>query len=241
MTEALPRTRGYELRRRPRLIAGRVDGSARGDQLPSWRGVSHEKAFAVAPALALLLVLSAEGPRAQIAAAVFAATMTGMLGVSTVNHRVRLRPSWQPWLRRLDHAAINVFLAGTWTSVALVTLSGTERVALTALVWGAAAGASVITLVWVGVPGWIPATVAVGVGWSAGVAFLDAAAAVDSAGVALFLLGGAFYTAGALVYALRRPQPHPAFGYHELFHLLVLAGVACHYVTLAFFILPLAR
>jgi hemolysin III len=241
VSQALPRTRPYEPSAPPRLILGGADRTTRAEPAPSWRGVSHEKAFAVAPATALLLVSSAEGARAQVAAVVFAATMTGMLGVSALNHRAALGPNWQPWLRRADHAAINFFLAGTWTSVALVTLSGTARVALTALVWGAAAGASLITLVWVAVPGWIPATIAVGVGWSTGVAFLDAAAVVDPPGVALFLLGGVFYTSGALVYALRRPQLRPAFGYHEIFHLLVLAGVACHYLTLAFFVLPLAK
>ena len=208
--------------------------------MPSWRGVMHEKAFALAPAMGLLLVSSAHGVRAQTAAVVFATTMTVMLGVSAANHRAALRPSWEPWLRRADHAAIHCFLAGTWTAVALVTLSGTTRVALAALVWGAVAGASLVTFVWVGVPGWIPAAIAVGVGWSTAVAFLQAASAVGAVGVALFLLGGLLYTAGALVYALRRPEPHPAFGYHELFHLLVLAGLVCHYLALSLFVLPLA-
>jgi hemolysin III len=208
---------------------------------PAWRGVSHEKAFALAPALAVLLVASAEGLRAQTAAVLFATTMTVMLGVSTMNHRMSFAPRWRPWLRRADHSAINVFLAGTWTAIALVALSGTARVALTALVWGAALAASLVTIVWVDVSGWIPATIAVGVGWSTGVVFSDAAWAVSIWGVALFLLGGVFYTCGAVVYALRHPEPHLAFGYHELFHLLVLAGVACHYLALEYFVLPLAK
>jgi hemolysin III len=209
--------------------------------LPAWRGVSHEKAFAFAPALTFLLVSSADGSRAHLAALVFGTTMTAMLGVSALNHRGTLGPSWEPWLRRADHAAINIFLAGTWTSVALVALSGPTRGMLTAAVWAAAILASLITCVWVDVPGWIPATIAVAIGWSTAAAFVSAASVVDGTGVALFLLGGVFYTSGALVYAFRRPEPHPAFGYHELFHLLVLAGVACHYATLAYFVLPLAR
>ena len=241
MTQALLRTRQYEASAPPRLILGRTGSTTSGELSPSWRGVSHEKAFAMAPAMALLLVSSAEGARAQVAAVIFAATMTGMLGVSALNHRTALGPNWQPWLRRADHAAINFFLAGTCTSVALVTLSGSAKVALIALVWGIAAAASLVTFVWVDVPGWIPATIAVGVGWSTGVALVGAAAVVGARGVVLLLLGGAFYTSGALVYVLRRPQLRPAFGYHEIFHLLVLAGVASHYMALAFFVLPLAR
>ena len=242
MTQALLRTRQYKPSAPPRFVLGRTGSTTCPELPPSWRGVSHEKAFAMAPAMTLLLVASAEGARAQVAAAVFAATMTGMLGVSALNHRAALGPNWQPWLRRADHAAINFFLAGTFTSVALVTLSGSAIVAVMALVWGAAAAASLVTFVWVDVPGWIPATIAVGVGWSTGMALIGAAAAVVGApGVALLLLGGAFYTSGALVYALRRPQLRPAFGYHELFHLLVLAGVASHYLALAFFVLPLAK
>lgn len=240
MSVALPEVRRYEAGRRPASTLGSDEERARHGPLPAWRGVSHEKAFALAPALAVLLVASAEGARAQTAAAVFATSMTVMLGVSTLNHRTSFPPGWQPWLRRADHAAINVFLASTWTAMALVTLSGSARVALTTLVWGAAVAASLVTVAWVDVPGWIPATIAVGVGWSTGVAFFGAASAVGPWGIALFLLGGAFYTCGAFVYALRRPEPHHAFGYHELFHLLVLAGVACHYATLKSFILPLA-
>ena len=118
MTQALLRTRKYEPSAPPRIL-DRTGSATCGELLPSSRGVSHEKAFAMAPAMALLLVASAEGARAQVAAVVFAATMAGMLGVSALNHRAALGPTWQPWLRRADHAAINFFLAGTFTSVAL--------------------------------------------------------------------------------------------------------------------------
>ncbi len=241
MSEAVARRRPLESSVRPRLILEGVDGSVGADPLPSWRGVLHEKAFAVAPALGLLLVTSAGEARAQVAAAVFATTMTAMLGVSAVNHRALLAPTWQPWLRRADHTAIHFFLAGTWSAVALVALSGTTRIVLTALVWGAAVAASLVTFVWVGVPGWIPATIGVAVGWSTAAAFMGTASLVHPAGVALFLVGGVGYTAGAIVYALRRPKLHATFGYHELFHLLVLVGVVCHYLTLAFFVLPAAE
>ena len=209
------------------------------EKVPSWRGVSHEKAFALAPAMALLLACSADGAGAQLAALIFGTTMTAMLGVSAMNHRATVGLRWRPWLRRADHATINFFLAGTSTALAIVTLSNPARGGLIALVWLAAVVASLVTVLWVDVPGWIPASMALASGWSAAVTFLRAATLVDPAAVALFVLGGISYTCGALVYALRRPELHRSFGYHELFHALVLAGVVCHYLMLALFVLPL--
>jgi hemolysin III len=239
VTEALLDSRPLAAPPRSHALAEVVELRA---PVPSLRGVSHEKASAFAPALGLLLVASAEGAREAGAASVFGATMMLMLGVSAVNHRAAAPPHWKPWLRRLDHTTVNLFLAGTWTSFALLLLSGPAQLALTAAVCGAAVASSLVTILWVQVPGWIPATIALVAGWSGAVVIIpDLEAASGLAGVGLFLLGGLFYTAGAVVYALRRPNPLPAtVGYHEIFHAFVLAGAACHYVLLAFVVLPLA-
>ena len=211
------------------------------DEKPRWRGVLHEKAFAVSPAVGLLLVSSATGARAVVAAAVYATTMTAMLGASALNHRAAFGPRWQERVHRLDHAAINVAMAGTWTPIALVALSGTSRLVLTSVVWGGVALASVIQVAWVRAPAWVASAIALGLGWTAAFALPQMAAALSPVGVVLFVAGGLFCTAGAIVYALRRPDPAPeSFGYHEVFHALVLAGVICHYVTIGFFVLPLA-
>ena len=220
---------------RPRVTPARLTVVPEGAEtcVPAWRGVSHEKAFALSPALGLLLVASADGTRARASAAIFAATMVAMLGASALNHRVVRAPRWDPWLRRLDHTMVNLFLAGTWTSVALVLLSGTTRIAVAALVWVGAIAASSVTIVWVRVPGWVAATCAFVLGWSAAIAFRDLVDTMSATAVALFLLGGVVYSTGAVVYAFRRPGLHSDFGYHELFHALVLVGVACHYAALA--------
>lgn len=205
--------------------------------VPSLRGLSHEISFAFAPALGLLLVVSAEGVRASAGAAVFAVTMTAMLGVSAVNHRAEVRSCWLPRLRRLDHVTVNLFMAGTWTAFALVLGSGALTSAVTAIVWGGAVVASLVTIAWVRVPGWIPAAIMTVAAWSAGFALPDLGAALAPGGLALVLLGASAYTAGAIVYAVRRPNPRPAsIGYHEIFHALVVAGVVCHYLTLALFV-----
>ena len=182
----------------------------------------------------------ANGRTAQIAAAVFGVTMTVMLGASALNHRAKLGPRWEYRFRRADHTAINLFVAGTWTSVALVVLPGETRLVLIAAVWGAALAASVVTLAWLRMPGWLIAVVGLVAAWPAAcVVVLPLDSAAGTAGVALFLGGGVVYTVGAVAYALQRPSPHPAFGYHEVFHALVLGGAACHYLTLALFVLPL--
>lgn len=204
--------------------------------VPRLRGLSHEISFAFAPALGLLLVAAAEGARASAAAAVFAVTMTLMLGVSAVNHRGEVPGHWLPRLRRLDHVSVNLFLAGTWTAFALVCGSGALASAVTGIVWGGAVAASLVTIAWVRAPGWIPATIMTVAAWSAGLALPDLGAALGRGGLALVLLGASSYTAGAVVYALRRPNPRPAsVGYHEIFHALVVAGVVCHYLALALF------
>jgi hemolysin III len=232
MTQALARAKpAPSARSRPRLAPAPVAPTE--PAAPSWRGVLHEKGFALSPAFGVLLVASAGEGRARVAATVFAVTSTAMLGTSMLCHRTRAAQRWQPWFRRADHLAIGIFIAGTWASIALVGLSGAMRLALTASVCGGALAAALVTIVWVRVPGWIPATVAFSAAWSASAALPQLATSAGLAGTALVVLGGACYSAGAAVYALRNPNAHPAFGYHELFHALVLVGVACHYAALA--------
>jgi hemolysin III len=209
--------------------------------VPRLRGVSHEKAFAFAPALGLLLVASAEGTRATSAAAVFAVTMTLMLGVSAANHRTDYDQRWFPLMRRLDHATVNLSVAGTWIAFAVLVLSGAVAVVLTVVVCLGALAASLVTAVWVDVKGWVPTTIGLAACSSTLLAAPDFAAALEPAALVLVAAGCAFHVAGAIVYALRRPNPLPAtFAYHEIFHALVVAGAGCHYAALAFFVLPAA-
>ena len=238
MTEALVRTRFQATLPKVRRVAGLVEAPT--PAVPRFRGVAHEKAFAFAPALGLLLVVSATGMLATIAASVFAATMALMLGVSAANHRVDLDPRWLPWMRRLDHMTVNLFYAGTCVSFALVVPSS-HRVVVTLWVCAGAAAASLLTIAWVQVPGWIPTTIGLVAGLPVVLVLPEFGAAVGTTGLCLFVLGGISYTVGVIVYAVRWPSPFPAsFGYHEIFHALVVVGVACHYATFAFFVLPFA-
>jgi hemolysin III len=141
-------------------------------------------------------------------------------------------------MRRLDHAGIYLLVAGTYTPVSLIALRGAWRPTILAIVWAGALAAIVLKCLWVAAPRWLATATAIVLGWVAVVALPQLIAHLDPAAVTLLAIGGLAYTAGALVYARRRPDPLPTmFGYHELFHALTILGVSCQYVAIAFFIL----
>jgi hemolysin III len=201
---------------------------------PRLRGVIHQYAFFVALALGIALVAGADPGRARTGAAVFAGCVAGMLGISALYHRVVWPPRPRLWMRRLDHAAIFLLIAGTYTPFALVTLDGAWRIAVLAVVWTGAAAAIVLKVAWVDAPRWVAAVVALALGWIGVVVVPQLHEDAGTVGLGLLALGGLLYTAGAVVYARRRPDPVPAiFGYHELFHALVVAAALCQYGAVA--------
>ena len=205
---------------------------------PRLRGVIHQYAFFVALALGVALVVGADGARARTGATVFAACVAAMLGVSALYHRVVWPPGPRRWIRRLDHAAIFLLIAGTYTPFALVALDGAWRGSVLALVWIGAAAAIVLKVAWVDAPRWVAAVIAVALGWVGVVAVPKLHAHAGAMALALLAVGGVLYTAGAVVYARKRPDPVPAiFGYHELFHALVVAAALCQYGAVAFVVL----
>jgi hemolysin III len=205
---------------------------------PRLRGVSHKYAFLASIAFGLLLVAFAAGPRERIAAGVFATALATMFGVSALYHSVTWRPKTRRWMRRLDHAAIYLLIAGTYTPFGLLALAGAWRWTVLPIVWGGALVAIVLKLAWIDAPKWLAAAVGIALGWVGIVALPQLWAHSGPAGVGLLLLGGVLYTAGAIVYAARRPDPAPAvFGYHELFHAFVIAAAACQYAAVALFVL----
>ena len=204
---------------------------------PRFRGVLHQYAFFVAVVVGVLLVASAEGGVARISAIVFAASVAVMLGVSALYHRIVWPPRPRRWIRRLDHAAIFLLIAGTYTPFGLVALDGAWRVAVLAIAWTGAFAAIVLKVTWIDAPRWVVAVLAVALGWVGVVALPQILDSVGIAPLTLIAVGGAFYTAGAIIYALKRPDPVPSvFGYHEIFHALVVAAAACQYVGVALFV-----
>lgn len=161
-----------------------------------------------------------------------------MFGASALYNRVTWSPQWRPWMRRLDHAMIYLVIAGTYTPFGLLVLSGAWSWVVLAVVWSGVVGAIALKFMWMGAPKWVAAALGASLGWVGVVALPLILERIGPAGLALLLTGGVLYTSGGIVYAFRRPDPVPAvFGYHEVFHALVVLGAACQYSSVAFFVL----
>jgi hemolysin III len=205
---------------------------------PRLRGVSHQYAFVLSIASGALLVVLASGAGERLSAVAFAVPLATMFGISALYHRLNWRPRARRWMRRLDHAAVYLLIAGTYTAVGLLAFGGAWRWTVLPIVWGGALAAIVLKLAWVDAPKWLSAVIGVALGWVGIVALPELWSHSGWTGVALIGAGGLLYTAGAVVYALRRPDPVPTvFGYHELFHALVIAAAACQYAAVAIFVL----
>ena len=206
---------------------------------PRLRGVLHQYAFFVSLALGAALIAVAPAGRPKLASTIYALTVSGLLGTSALYHRVNWSLRVRAWMRRLDHSMIYVLIAGTYTPFALLVLSGTLARAILSGVWAGAPAGIILKFVWITAPRWVTAALYLALGWAAVAALPDLASALGPVAIALLMAGGLFYTAGAVVYALKRPDPAPTvFGYHEIFHVLVVAAAAAHFAVVAFYVMP---
>jgi hemolysin III len=206
---------------------------------PRLRGVSHAYAFFVSLGCGVALILAASDGRARLAASIYAVAVSALLGTSALYHRITWRPAARRWMRRLDHSMIFVLIAGTYTPVALLALKGSLASTILIVLWAGALGGVVFKLVWIDAPKWLLAAVYVTLGCVSAAILGELPAAIGWLGVAGLAAGGLLYIAGAIIYASGRPNPWPkVFGYHEVFHALVIAAAALHYAVIAFAVLP---
>lgn len=197
---------------------------------PTLRGRLHQVAFFLSIPAGIALVGLARATTARVAAVIFAATLTGLYGVSAAYHRGQWSVGGQRLMKHLDHSMIFVFIAGTYTPVALLALRPAWGITLLALAWSGAAVGVLVTVLrlerWHGV-GFVMYLV---LGWLAIVATPQLLYSLSRPELALLVIGGVLYTVGAVVLARRRPDPHPAvFGYHEVWHTFVVGANACHF------------
>jgi hemolysin III len=207
---------------------------------PKLRGVTHEWAFFISLVAGAALIIAAPSGHARIAMAIYAFSLSGLLGTSALYHRVNWRrPEIRRWMRRLDHSMIFLLIAGTVTPFALLVMSGSLADALLIAVWAGALAGIIVELIWVDAPKWISTIVYLAVGWIGLLGFPAIVVAAGMGAGALIAVGGVLYTAGAIVYARQRPDPNPAvFGYHEIFHVLVIAAATAHFAAIAIYALP---
>ncbi|HUO72999.1 MAG TPA: hemolysin III family protein [Solirubrobacteraceae bacterium] len=207
---------------------------------PRLRGVSHKWACIISVPFGVVMVIAAASTRARVAVAVYALSLVALFGVSALYHRIDWRSvAARRWMRRLDHSMIFVLIAGTYTPFALLVLHGRIGTVILITVWAGALGGVLLNLVWTRAPRWLAVTVYIALGWVAVAALPQLAIGLGVSGLSLLVLGGLLYSAGGVIYAIKRPDPVPTvFGYHEVFHVLVIAAAALQYAVIAFWVVP---
>lgn len=207
-------------------------------EFPRLRGRLHQVAFFVAVPAGVALVAAAPSALARLAAAIYAVSLAGLYGTSALYHRLPWSPRARRWMRRLDHSMIFVLIAGTYTPFSLLVLTGAWRVALLSVVWAGAAVGIALKMVRIDGLKAVTATLYIGLGWMVVVASPQILRGLSPVGTVLLVAGGLLYTLGAIVFASRRPDPSPAvFGYHEVWHSMVIGGSLCHFLAVLLVVL----
>jgi hemolysin III len=207
---------------------------ARDEVVPRLRGLLHAWAFWFAIAAAAVLIAVAHDGRARIAAIVYGLGLCALFGASATYHRWRGHPRWKPILRRVDHSTIFLFIAASYTPIALLVLHDPIRTIVLVSVWVGALAGVAMSIAWIDAPRALVAFCYVAVGWVAIVAIPQLFDHRGAGIPVLLLVGGLLYSLGAVAYATKRPNPWPrTFGFHEVFHTLVIAAALVHFIAIA--------
>lgn len=218
-----------EMPQLPLLEAAELD--AKTELRPSWRGWIHAATFPIAIAAGIVLIVLAQGAAAKWACAVFMATSLLLFGNSALYHRFDWGPKTRAVLKRIDHANILLLIAGTYTPIAVLALPTDKAIILLSLVWGGALLGILFRVFWIDAPRWLYVALYLVLGWAAVMYMVDLFLA-NAAMMILVIVGGVLYTLGAVVYALKRPNPWPGhFGFHEIFHVCTVLAFLCHWTA----------
>ena len=213
----------------PLMEAAAVDAAA--DVKPSWRGWIHAGTFPVAIAAGIVLIVLAQGAPAKWAAAVFMATSLLLFGNSALYHRFNWGPTTKAVLKRIDHANILLLIAGTYTPLATLALPPEKGLVLLIVVWSGTVLGILFRVFWINAPRWLYVALYLALGWAAVMYMVDLVQA-NVAMMVLVCVGGLLYTVGAIIYAMKRPNPWPGhFGFHEIFHVCTVLAFLCHWTA----------
>ena len=199
------------------------------DIKPTWRGWIHAGTFPVAIVLGIVLVVAADGVAAKVSCSIFFASSLLLFGTSALYHRINWSPRVKAVFKRIDHANIFLLIAGSYTPITVLCLPPAKATLLLAIIWSGAGLGIVFRIFWIGAPRWLYVPLYVLLGWGAVLFIVDFFQA-NWIMMTLIIIGGLCYTAGAVFYALKRPNPIPGvFGFHEIFHTLTLLAFLCHW------------
>ena len=197
--------------------------------------------MAIFAAFPLLIKAAHEPSRIYlISLAIYAVSLIFLYAASTTYHTFDLSERVNTILKKIDHMMISVLIAGSYTPVCLLVLEGRMRIILLAVVWTLALTGILIKAFWVFCPKWVSSVLYIGMGWTCVLAFTQLLNSLSPAAFGWLLAGGIIYTVGGVIYALKLPifnNKHKYFGSHEIFHLFVMAGSACHFVVMYAFVL----
>jgi hemolysin III len=208
---------------------------------PRLRGVSHQVAFFLSLAAAIVIVALAPTGRATVAVTIYGAGLIALFGTSALYHRWRGPARLRLALQRIDHSMIFVFIAASYTPIALVALHGTLVWVILGIAWTGAAAGVAFSLGWIEAPRILIAGSYLALGWVVLIAIPQLVGELGLAPLVLLASGGLLYSVGAIVYATQRPDPWPrTFGFHEIFHALVVAAAAAQYIAIIGWMLPTA-
>ncbi|WP_240750692.1 PAQR family membrane homeostasis protein TrhA [Microbacterium sp. K27] len=224
-----PEPSGPDIPQLPLLEAAAVDAAT--EVKPTWRGWIHAGTFPVALIAGIVLIVVADGAPAKWASAVFMLTSLLLFGNSALYHRIDWRPKVKVLLKRIDHANILLLIAGTYTPLAVLALPPAKGVLLLCLVWGGTLVGILFRVFWIHAPRWLYVALYLLLGWAAVMYIVDLMNA-NFAMMVLVIVGGLLYTGGAVVYALKKPNPWPGhFGFHEIFHVCTVLAFLCHWTA----------
>jgi len=196
---------------------------------PTWRGWIHAGTFPLAIVLGIILVVAAQGAAAKVSSIVFGASSLLLFGNSALYHRIDWKPKTKAIFKRIDHANIFLLIAGSYTPITVLALPHDKSVLLLWLVWGGAGLGILFRVFWIGAPRWLYVPLYLLLGYASLIFIVDFFSA-NATMMTLILVGGLFYTVGAVIYGLKKPNPFPGkFGFHEIFHTLTLLAFLCHW------------
>ena len=213
--------------------------SRTGEGKPLLRGWLHLCAAVAAVAGLVAIVLLARSAEAYVGGVIFAASLIALYTTSATYHTISWGRRMRAVLKRLDHSMIFVLIAGTYTPICLIAASTVWGITILAVVWSIALAGIILKVVWPGAPRWLSVLLYASAGWLGVIAGVPLTQWLAWAPIGLLFLGGVLYTIGGIIYAARRPNPWPrVFGYHEVFHLFVIAGSALHFALVAIYLMP---
>lgn len=218
-----------------RANAPTVTGGAAPEGKPRLRGVIHTYGAVIAAVAGIPLVTAGflESAAAGLALLVYAITVIGVFGVSAAYHRGPWSDATRIWMKRADHSMIFVFIAGSYTPIAVIALPGSVASVVLAIVWAGALAGVALKLLWPHAPRWVGVPLYIALGWVVIVVAGDLVRGAGWAAAILLIIGGVLYSGGAVLYASRWPNPWPgAFGHHEFFHAATVIAAACHYAAM---------